>query len=90
MHEIARTYIAFGSERFYTKLKEILENQYLGLGVGDRRRGAEVEALGSSDSAGDCEGPDGPEALVNPGYLFLLSSSSSSCCIILVLLPNSN
>ena len=25
MHEIARTYIAFGSERFYTKLKEILE-----------------------------------------------------------------
>ena len=25
MHAIARTYIAFGCERFYTKLKEILE-----------------------------------------------------------------
>ena len=67
MHEIARTYIAFGSERFlYKAERNLREKQYLGLGVGDWRRGAEVETLGSSDSDGDCGGPDGPEALVNP------------------------
>ena len=50
----------------YKAERNLREKQYLGLGVGDRRRGAEVETLGSSDSDGDCGGPDGPEALVNP------------------------